>query len=245
MTNIKLTLQYIGLNYSGYQKQKNANTIQQNLERAIFEVTGENVTTYASGRTDAGVNALGQVVNFFTEYKLAPHNFAIALNHHLPQDIRVIKSEKVDDDFNSRFSAKSKTYIYKIYTSEHMSVFDDNRVLHFNKKLDLKAMQDSCKILLGEHNFASFMSSNSNITEDTKRTIYDAHFDIDGDYITFEITGNGFLYNMVRIIVGTMLDIGTHKSNIDVWQKLFDSKCRNLAGKTVKPYALYLKKVNY
>jgi len=245
MTNIKLTIEYIGLKYSGYQKQKNGDTIQQHLEQAIYEVTGENVTTYASGRTDAGVNALGQVVNFFTNSKIKPEQFAIALNHHLPQDISVVKSESVSEDFNARFSAVSKTYIYKVCTGEHMSIFDNDRVLHHPKHIDYELLQESCKKLLGEHNFSSFMSAGSNITDDTVRTIYDAYWTKDGDYLTFEITGNGFLYNMVRIIVGTMLDVASSKKPIEIWEQLFKGNARNLAGKTVKPYALYLKQVNY
>ncbi len=245
MRNIKLVIEYIGANYNGYQKQPKGKTIQGCLEKALQELFNEEITTYASGRTDAGVNALGQVVNFTTNATMPADKMAIAINHHLPGDIRVVSSEQVYMNFNSRFSAKSKTYIYKICTSEQLSVFDNKRYLHYPYPIDLELLKQACQKLVGKHDFSSFMSTGGPEKLSTIRTIYDAHVDIQDNYITFEITGNGFLYNMVRIIVGTILEIARGKKKLDVFEALYQGNCRNLAGKTVEPYALYLKQVNY
>ncbi len=244
MKNIKLTIEYIGANYFGYQKQAKGKTVQTTLETAIAMVFGKEIKTTASGRTDAGVNAMGQVVNFEVDTTMPIDKVALAINAHLPGDIRVLTSEEVDKNFHSRYSAKAKTYIYKLYTGEKLSVFD--KAYHMQcPKLDMEQLKKACKLLLGEHDFSSFMSSNSNIKDDTIRTIYDAHFEQNGDYLTFEITGNGFLYNMVRIIVGTLIDIGMGKKRLDVFDKLFEGNNRSFAGKTVKPNALFLKSVTY
>ncbi len=245
MKNIKLVIEYIGANYCGYQKQPKDKTVQGTLEQALQLALGEKVDTIASGRTDAGVNALGQVVNFLTNTTIPSTKIAAAVNHYLPGDIRVISSTQVYRNFNSRFSAKCKTYIYKICTSEHLSVFDNNRCLHYPYKLDIDLMQQACKKVIGKHDFSSFMSKGGTGQNGTVRIISDAHFDINGDYLTFEITGNGFLYNMVRIIVGTLLEIGCGKKSIDIFDELYKGDNRPLAGKTVEPYALYLKKVEY
>lgn len=244
MKNIKLVLEYIGTNYCGFQRQKNGLSIQQILEDAIKNVTGEEVTTYPSGRTDAGVHALGQVVNFFTSTTILPEKLAIVINQHLPQDIRIISSCEVPENFNARKSAKSKTYIYKIVNARTLSVFCENRALAFGYKLNFSKMQEATKMLIGTHNFSSFVSTGSS-TKTTTRTIYNCNLNKDGENITLTITGNGFLYNMVRIIVGTLLDIGTGKITLETFKEILQGNKRKLAGKTVSPNGLYLKEVNY
>lgn len=245
MKNICLVLEYLGKNYSGYQKQKNAISIQQVLEDAIFEATKERVDTFASGRTDAGVNALGQVVNFFTSSSIAPEKFAVCINRFLPKDIRVISSKEVPMEFNSRLSAVSKTYEYRIIYKRPLSVFEEGRYVGYTYSLDFDILKKAVKKFEGEHDFSSFMASGSNIKDNTIRTIYLFDFDLEGDNLTFTITGNGFLYNMVRILVGTVLDISRGVLNLDVVDKLLEGKSRRLAGQTAPAEGLYLKCVEY
>ena len=244
MRNICLILQYLGTNYCGFQRQKNGLSIQEVLEDVIFESIGEKCTTYPSGRTDAGVHALGQVVNFFTNSSIQAEKFKIILNLKLPSDIRVILSSEVPMEFHSRKSAKSKTYIYKIFNGESLSVFDVNRCLLCKYNLDLEKMNKGAKLIEGTHNFSSFVSSNTT-TKTTVRTIYNACFKKEGNYITFEVNGNGFLYNMVRILVGTLIDVGRGKITLKDFELLLEGGQRAKAGKTVKPDGLYLKNVCY
>lgn len=245
MKNICLILEYIGSNYCGYQKQLNGISIQQKLEEAIAQATGQNVTSYASGRTDAGVHSLGQVVNFETDTTISPDKLALCINRYLPEDIRVVKSYEVDSGFNSRFSAKSKTYEYKVVVNRPLSVFEKGLALECGYDLDLDLMHKACSKVVGEHDFSSFMASKSNIKENTVRTIFAFDFRQDGDMIIFAITGNGFLYNMVRILVGTMIDIARGKMDISILDDLLQGGARTKAGKTVPPDGLYLKKVEY
>lgn len=245
MRNICLVLEYLGTNYCGFQKQINGLSIQEVLENTIFESINEKCTVYPSGRTDAGVHALGQVVNFFTNSTVQAEKFEIILNLKLPSDIRVVSSKEVPLDFHSRKSAKSKTYIYKIYNGKKLSVFEVNRCLCCKYSLDFNKMQEGAKLIEGTHDFSSFVASNAT-TKTTIRTIYKAVFTKKDDYLTFEITGNGFLYNMVRILVGTLIEVGRGKISLEELSNLLlggNNRCS--AGKTVKPDGLYLKEVNY
>ena len=242
--NVCLVLEYIGTNYCGFQRQKNGITIQEIIENALTDATGEKITTYPSGRTDAGVHALGQVVNFHTSSSLPAHRFKTVLNNTLPFDIRVVDSFEVDKDFHSRKSAKSKTYIYKIFMGADMSVFDEKRVLKCEYKLDVTLMQKGAKLFEGTHDFSSFVASNAS-TKTSIRTIFSANFIENGAYLTFEVIGNGFLYNMVRIIVGTLIDLGRGKITLEDIQNLLITTNRQSAGKTVSPDGLYLKRVEY
>lgn len=244
MKNIKLVIEYIGTNYCGFQKQVNGTTIQSVLEDAIFKAIKENVTIYPSGRTDSGVHALGQVVNFYTNSTIDVEKMPVVINFYLPKDIRIISSNEVEQDFNARKSAISKTYIYKICNKRTLSVFDENRALPCGYNLNLQKMQQACKKIIGTHDFSSFVSTGTS-TKTTTRTIFDCSITKQGIYLIFSITGNGFLYNMVRIIVGTLLDIGTEKTTLETLDILLQGKNRKLAGKTVKPDGLYLKEVCY
>lgn len=244
MKNICLILEYLGTNYCGFQRQKNGLTIQEVLENTIEECLGEKCKTYPSGRTDAGVHALGQVVNFFTSTTVQPEKISVVLNLKLPKDIRVVKSFEVDSTFNSRKSAKSKTYIYKIFTGRELSVFDHGRALFCYYKLDFDKMIEACKLIEGEHDFSSFVASNAT-TKTTVRTIYKATLEKQGDWLTFSVTGNGFLYNMVRILVGSLIEIGRGKLSLEEFKKVLLGNARHKAGKTVSPDGLYLKEVEY
>ena len=244
MKNVKLVLEYLGTNYCGFQKQKNGLSVQEVLENCLEESLKEKVKTYPSGRTDAGVHAYMQVVNFFTNSTIPVDKIALLLNLKLPCDIRVLSSIEVDKNFNSRKSAVSKTYEYKIYLGTELSPFDAKRALLCKYALDVGVMQKGADKLVGTHDFSSFVASHAT-TKTTIRTIYSANFKREGNYLYFTISGNGFLYNMVRIIVGTLIEIGRGKMSLNTMDELLKGNKRNLAGKTVKPDGLYLKEVKY
>ena len=243
MGNIFLTISYDGTNYAGWQKQKKANTIQENIENAIYEITNERVNLIASGRTDSGVHAISQVANFTTSSTIRPENFYKAINTKLPNDIIVTSSKLVDDDFNSRFSAKKKTYMYQIYNSDIKSPFYDKYSMFVNQKLDIVAMKENINKIVGTYDFTSFYTKEKENPKNPIRTIYSANIEEDGKLIRITITGNGFLYNMVRIITGTLIDIGFNRKE-DILKILYE-KDRQKAGATAKAKGLFLKSVEY
>lgn len=240
--NIKIILEYDGTNYSGWAKQKNNNTIQNEIEKAIYSISEQKVEVYASGRTDAGVHSIGQTVNFHIDTKIPADKIKFALNQNLPSDIRVIHSEKVGDDFHSRFSASKKIYLYRIQTGEVKSVFEKNRSFFVNDSLDIIKMKESAKLFLGEKNFSAFKTDGSS-AKNFVREIYSLEIREKNDIIEIEICGNGFLYNMVRIIVGTLVEIGKGR-DLDI-NYILESKDRKNAGPTAPACGLYLKKVEY
>lgn len=241
--NIFLEISYDGTNYAGWQRQKNVVTIQEQIENAIFDITREKVDVIASGRTDAGVHALGQVANFITKSNIKPENFAKAINTKLPKDIVIKSSREMDENFNSRFSAKKKTYIYQIYNSDTKSPFLDKYSMFINKKLDLELMKNEVQKLAGEHNFTSFYTAEKDNPKNPVRNIYYANVEKKDELIIVTLCGNGFLYNMVRIIAGTLIDIGLHKKE-DI-KTILEQKNREKAGATAKAKGLFLKSVQY
>lgn len=243
MKNYKITIQYNGHNYCGWQKQPNSLGIQGNIENAIYEITKEKVKLIGSGRTDAGVHALGQVANFSLNSNISFDKIPNAINSKLPKDISVIDCVLVDENFHSRYSAKGKTYRYLIYNSTYRNPIYKDISYQVKYKLDLDKMKEEAKYLLGNHDFIGFMSSNSQV-KDTTREIYDINFSYIDDIISIEITGNGFLYNMVRIIIGTLVDIGRGKITNSL-KDIINSKNRNMAGHTAPAHGLFLKKVYY
>jgi tRNA pseudouridine38-40 synthase len=242
--NIKIEIEYDGTNYSGWQVQPNGNTIQETIEKALFKITGENITINGSGRTDSGVHAYGQVASFISISGIPPEKFSYALNQNLPDDIVIKKSEQVSDDFHARYSAVKKEYIYKIYNSLFPSAIHRNHMYHIRQELDTVKMQNAADYFCGKHDFSSFMSAGSDV-KSTEREIYKSEIKRNQDIITFNITGNGFLYNMVRIIVGTLIEAGTGKIKPDKIQEILKSKDRSQSGKTAPPHGLYLNKVYY
>jgi tRNA pseudouridine38-40 synthase len=244
MRNILLTIAYLGTRYCGWQVQPNAVSVSSELIDAIAVLTGEHVKLYGSGRTDAGVHAYGQTANFHTNATIPTDKFAYALNAHLPDDIVVVHAAEVPEEFHARYDAVGKLYEYKVHYAPFPSPFLTDRAWNVRKELDLNAMESACAVLIGEHDFAALMASGS-FVKDTVRTLYDLHFDINGEMITFYAKGNGFLYNMVRIIVGSLIQIGTGKLSSADLKEALQSADRTKAGITAPAQGLYLKEVYY
>lgn len=244
MRNIKLTIEYDGKDFNGWQKQPNKLNIQGEIERAIYNITKEEVDLIGSGRTDAGVHAFGQIANFKTNSNISIEKMAIAINSQLKNSIVVKKAEEVDERFHSRYNAKRKTYRYVINNTEYGSAIYRNLEYHFPIKLIVEKMQEAAKYFEGEHDFKAFKSSGTS-GKNSVRTIYKAEVRTDGERILIELTGNGFLYNMVRIISGTLLDVGLGKIEPSEIEDIINSKDRTRAGKTLPAHGLYLVKVNY
>ncbi len=242
--NIKIIVSYNGKNYCGWQKQKESLGIQGELEYACKKAFNQKeVELIGSGRTDAGVHALGQVANFLVDTKIPVEKFPEILNNILPKDISVLAAEEVDIDFHSRYSAHRKTYRYYIYPSKIRSPFYKDISYQVKYKLDIDKMKNEIKYLEGRHDFCGFMSSGSSV-KTTVREIYRAELYEEGDRIVVELEGNGFLYNMVRIIVGTIVDIGRGRIKESL-KVIIQSKDRNRAGHTAPAQGLFLKNVEY
>ncbi len=244
MRNIKLTIEYDGKDFNGWQKQPKKLNIQGEIERAISEITGEEIELIASGRTDAGVHSLGQTANFKTNSNLPVEKFPIAINSKLKKSIIVKSAEEVDERFHSRYSVKSKKYRYTINNSEYGSAIFREMEYHFPQKLDIKKMQEAAKYFEGEHDFKGFKASGTS-SKNSVRTIYKAEVIKKNDRVYIELTGSGFLYNMVRIISGTLLDVGIGKIKPEEITEIIESKDRKRAGKTLPAHGLCLVEVNY
>ena len=244
MRNIKLTIEYDGKKFGGWQKQPNKLNIQGEIEKAIEEITGEKIDLNASGRTDAGVHSLGQVANFKTNSKIEIEKIPIAINSKLKQSIRIIKAEEVEENFHARYSCKGKKYRYIINNSKYGSALYRDLEYHMPIKLNVEAMQKGIKYFKGEHDFKGFKASGTS-SKSSVRTIYNAKIIQEGERIIIELEGNGFLYNMVRIISGTMVDVGLGKIKPEEIPEIIESKERSRAGKTLPPQGLYLVEVYY
>lgn len=244
MRNLKLTIEYDGTNFSGWQKQKNRRTVQEEIECALEKIIKEKVSVTGSGRTDAGVHALGQIANFTTEKTIKPEELLFGINTMLPVDIVVTNVEEVDCEFDARSSAKKKHYRYVINNSKFPSALNAYREYHFKYFLDVESMQLAAQDLIGKHDFKAFCAAGSSV-KNTEREIYILNINKLGNRVIIDIVGNGFLYNMVRIIVGTLLDVGTGKLDICVIKNMLDEKERTLGGRTVGPEGLYLVDVEY
>jgi len=245
MKNIKLVIEYDGKDFNGWQKQPNKLNIQGEIERAIKEITGEEkIELIASGRTDAGVHALGQVANFKTKTKIPVEKLAIAINSKLKKSVIIKSAQKVEERFHSRYNCKEKTYRYVINNSSQGSAIFRNLEYHFPVKLNIEAMKSAIKFFEGEHDFKGFKSSGTS-SNNSIRTIYKAEIKQENDQILIELTGNGFLYNMVRIISGTLVDVGLGKIKPDEIINIINSGDRTKAGKTLPSHGLFLVEVKY
>lgn len=244
MRNIRLTIEYDGKDFNGWQKQPNKLNIQGEIERAIYDITGQKSELIASGRTDAGVHALAQVANFKTDSKIPTSKIPIALNTKLKRSIRIINAEEVDERFHSRYNCKKKTYRYIINNSPNGTAIYRNLEYNFSGSLDIQKMQKAVKYFEGEHDFKAFKASGTS-SKSSIRKIFLGEVYKENNRVIIEITGNGFLYNMVRIISGTLLEVGTGKINPESIPEIIKSKDRTKAGKTLPPNGLYLAKVEY
>jgi tRNA pseudouridine38-40 synthase len=224
--------------------QENGISVQQRLNEAAKAITGEQIQFHGSGRTDSGVHANAQVAHFDTNVRMPADKFAIALNMRLPRDIRVLYSEEAPEDFHSRFSAKNKTYRYTVQTGLHADVFTRTTALHVHNALDIPRMQRAAAFALGEHDFSAFMSAGCTI-ENTVRTVSKSEWTQNGKYLYYDVSANGFLYNMVRILAGTLLEIGSGKLPEDAIAIALVSGLRADAGATAPPHALCLQQVQY
>lgn len=244
MRNIKLLIEYDGTNYYGWQRQVDRVTVQETVKNAICEVTKEDTELIGSSRTDSGVHAKGFVANFKTNSSIPGNRFREALNVKLPMDIVIVESEEMELDFHSRYSAKGKTYSYTIYNDVRPAAIGRQYALHRKDRLDLDKMREACQYIIGKHDFSCFKSTGSS-AQTSVRTITDLHIDIENKFIKIYVTGDGFLYNMVRIIVGTLLDVGRGKTASEEVKDIILSKDRTKAGICVPPVGLILEKVYY
>jgi tRNA pseudouridine38-40 synthase len=243
--NIKLLIEYDGTNYLGWQVQAKGLTVQGTIEEKLRLLTGEDVHLAGSGRTDAGAHALGQAANFKTRSPMEAHTFQKALNSLLPSDIVIRRIEEVGEDFNARRSAKSKVYEYRILNREVRSVFQRGHAWHVPQRLDLTAMEIAARILTGEHDFSSFRSVGTP-TKTSVRKVFRAGWKKGRDgFLLFEIEATGFLKQMVRAIVGTLVDVGKGKITAEEFEKVLEAKDRKKAGPTAPARGLFLKEVKY
>ena len=241
---IKLIVSYDGTNYCGWQRQKNGVSIQETLEKAIETASGEKVVATASGRTDAGVHAEAQVVHFDADSAVPAEKFYKAINPFLPKDIKVISSCQVDCDFNARKSAKRKTYRYKFYFSEVDLPLKDRYAVKLSEEPDFEKIKNACALFVGEHDFKAFSSSGSSV-KTTVRTVYSIDVERQNGGFSILITGNGFLYNMVRIISGVLLDVGYGKKTSEDILLALETRKREVLGKTLPAKGLTLVGVEY
>ena len=247
--NFKLLIQYDGTNYSGWQVQLNAATIQGELERAVG-LLEPGVKVFGSGRTDAGVHAEGQVANVHLSREITPQALRSAVNGNLPRDIRVFDVEQAADDFHARFSAKKKTYLYRVVNASICSPFWRPYTFHDNRELDLDAMQNAAKLFIGEHDWTAFSAAQSDADSRVRNVLdlsIEKHYDqrARGMMIEFRITADGFLRYMVRSIVGTLLEVGRGEMDSDTIQTAIRTGNRELAGVTAAARGLTLLRVDY
>lgn len=245
MRNFKLLLAYDGTRYKGWQRLGNSDqTIQGKLEAVLSKMVGTPIEVIGSGRTDAGVHAMGQVANFHAETKMSCDEICDYLRQYLPEDIGVLSVETVDDRFHSRFHATKKTYLYRIWNSNEPCVFERKYVWPVADYFDLDAMKMATEYFLGTRDFLTFCS-NKHFKKSSVRTIYAIDIERRGEELRFRITGDGFLYNMVRIMVGTLLDVGRGDLSPQVIPELFEQKNRIEAGMTAPARGLCLMEVEY
>ncbi len=244
MRNICAKVSYDGTAFNGFQSQPYGRTVQEEIEKAIKKLSKEEIIIIGSGRTDAGVHAEGQVFNFHTNSTIPTDRWAIALNTRLPKDIIIVAAWDVPEDFHARRSAKRKTYRYTIDTGKFPNVFGRQYRFHHPTRLDYDAMSEGLSYLVGEHDFTSYTSIHSTKPHHI-RTIYSAELSREGAFWHMHITGNGFLYNMVRVIMGTLLWVGEGKLKPKDMQAILEGRDRALAGPTAMPHGLVLVDVEY
>ncbi|MDK2821177.1 MAG: tRNA pseudouridine38-40 synthase [Clostridia bacterium] len=246
MPKLKIILAYDGTDYSGWQIQPAAHgkTIQGVVTSALKKLTGEEISLVAAGRTDAGVHARGQVISFNTASRIPVERWPLALNSVLPEDIVALKAEKVHEDFHARYDARRKQYRYTIYNERFPDVFSRRYSWQIPHPLDRDAMAKATKYFIGYHDFRSFCASGSSV-KNFNRYVEQSKISYRGNFIYFDITANGFLYHMVRNIVGTLVEVGRQHIKPENIAEILAAKCRQKAGPTAPPQGLCLEKVDY
>ncbi|EMF0036591.1 tRNA pseudouridine(38-40) synthase TruA [Enterococcus hirae] len=247
MTRYKAIIAYDGTHFNGFQKQPNGRTVQEEMEKTLKKMAnGKEITIFGSGRTDAGVHAMGQVIHFDYPEERPLERMRFALDTQSPEDIAVKAVEIVSDDFHARYLVKEKTYQFRVDIGKPRSPFRRHYASYFPYPLDLSKIQRALPDLIGTHDFTSFCASGSSI-EDKVRTIYEAKMEVNeaGDELLFTFRGNGFLYKMIRILVGTLLKIGNGRLSENSIPEIIAKKDRNAAGPTAHPEGLYLYEVVY
>ena len=241
---VRLIVAYDGTNYHGWQIQKNAVTVEEILQQALCDLLQEPIELVGASRTDAGVHDRGNVAVFDTHTRIPAEKIAIAVNQRLPEDIRVMQSEEVEEQFHPRYAESEKTYEYHI---SNVPIQLPTRRLYsyfVYLPLDVEKMQEAAKLFVGEHDFAGFCSAKSQV-QTTVRTIYDCQVEKEGDEICIRVRGNGFLYNMVRIIAGTLVEVGLGRRKLSTVSQAIEKADRSLAGPTAPPEGLTLIKIEY
>ena len=244
MKRILLTVEYDGTNYAGWQRQLNGLAVQQVLEDTLQKATKERIVVTGASRTDAGVHALGQAVHFDTESRIPPEKYPFVLNTMLPRDVRVHTGREVPEGFHARFMTCGKRYTYRIVNSRHASAIRRNTHVHVPLPLDLTPMQEAAKQLLGTHDYAAFQAAGGT-AKTTVRTITSAELVRQGDEIILTVEGDAFLYNMVRIIAGTLIEIGLGRRSVNAFSEAYETLDRLSLGVTAPPQGLELTRVYY
>lgn len=244
MRNLKVMMAFRGTKYHGYQRQNNALTVQEVTEAAVSKILNTPITIHGCSRTDTGVHAEMFCFTFQTENMIPLRNFVRGINGYLPDDISVLSCEEAPLDFHARFSCKGKTYLYRIHCSESKNPFLKDLALHYRRPIDIDLMREAAKKFIGTHDFGSFCADCSKKVG-TVRTIYQFQIEINENDVRILVKGNGFLYNMVRILVGTLLDINEGRIKIDEIESIMKARDRKLAGRTAPPHGLYLHEVYY
>ncbi|MDD3242309.1 MAG: tRNA pseudouridine(38-40) synthase TruA [Eubacteriales bacterium] len=242
--NIKLIVEYDGTNYCGWQNQDNGLAVQMAIEQAIAKTEGERIALHGAGRTDAGVHAQGMCANFHPHMAIPPEKWAMVLNTRLPQDIRIVSSCQAPEEFHARFDAVGKHYRYTIFHRSVASALDSRRSWHIFGPLDTAHMQQQARLLEGTHDFIGFVAS-SGKKNATVKTIYRSALTCRGQYLYYDVWGSGFLYNMVRIIAGTLVDMGRGKLPGVTMEDVLASRHRLGAGMTAPAQGLCLMEVFY
>ena len=241
---ILLEVEYDGTAYAGWQRQKNALTVQEVLENTLTQITGQYVHVAGAGRTDAGVHALGQMAHCEVNTTIPAEKMSYVLNNSLPADIRIRSSRAVADDFHVRKHAKGKHYRYTICNMPHASAIYRNNSAHVRMPLDVNAMREAARLIEGKHDFKCFQAAGSPITY-TVRTIFALRVSSRGDFIDIDVYGDGFLYNMVRIIAGTLIDVGKKKHEPEWVREILESRSRPDAGATAPARGLTMMRVYF
>lgn len=244
MARYLLTISYLGTNFCGWQVQNNGNTVQKEICDAAYKLFGVKTNITGCSRTDSGVHAREFCCHFDAETAITPEKMVDAFNNYLPDDISALNCREVESDFHARYWAKGKNYVYRILNSKEPNPFEVGRALHIKYHLDYKKMNDAANLFLGTYDFSAFCSSGTSVV-DKVRTISHCEVNKNNDIIEISVSADGFLYNMVRIIAGTLIDVGSGKIEPEEILNIIKSKDRSNAGQTATAYGLYLNKVFY